>query len=201
MDILSAEEAKNKFKIDTSNYIHDSVIFVVPNKAYGFVIGTNNYIMPGAIIHTGTGYRENTVVGNNNFIGSGATISSDSLVCNSTRIENACYIGFHACIQNYSKLESSVTISNYNTVGSYSYVGSLSPVIKDVKPFSKVFGNPCGFKGFYDSQTIKEKYDSQIIKQIKEFVLKNKTPEDPYLISVIDEFKNQSRKKVYDSTL
>lgn len=192
MKILSKQEAVLRFSIDSSNYIHDSVIFIVEDEKYGLSIGKYNVICPGTVIYAGTGYRENTIIGNNNFIGPGCIIHNDALIGNYNVIDSSVSIGFHSSILHNTKIESNCNISNYTTVGSYSFIGTLSPIIKDIKPFSKVFGNPCSLRGFYIPQTIKTKYSPE---SIKSYVLENITPSDPYLISVIDEFKNQSRKK------
>lgn len=193
MKILSKQEAVSRFSIDGSNYIHDSVIFIVEDEKYGISIGKYNVICPSVVIYTGTGYRENTIIGNNNVIGPSCVIHNDAFIGNYNTLDSSISVGFHSSILHNVKIESNCNISNYTTIGSHSFVGTLSPIIKDIKPFSKAFGNPCVLKGVYVSSKIKDA--SEIETQKRDYVLKDKPPTDPYLISIIDEFKNQSRKK------
>jgi len=195
MKILKPEQAIKEYNIHSSNYIHESVTFIVENDNFGLSIGTNNNILAGTVIYTGSGYREKTVLGSNNFIGSNSIINSDAFIGNNNHLIGSCYIGFHSCIQNNIYIDFSVSISNYCTIGSYCYIGTLTPIIKDIRPFTKAFGNPCQIKGAYLAHSIIKKYNIDTIEEIKKYVSKNEIPSDTYLISIIDEFKNQSRKK------
>lgn len=195
MKPLLLSEALEKYNIDSSNYIHESVLFIETDSNSGIRIGKNNIIAPGCVIWSGTEYRTNTLIGSNNYIGPNTVIKSDSILGSNNYIESNMYLGLHSCIQDYTKIESSVSISDYSTVGSFAYIGTLTPIIKDVMPFSKVFGNPATLKGFNSTKTVTDKFNSEQIKEIFEFIKNNKEFSDIFLISILDSFFNQSRKK------
>lgn len=185
---------------DESNYIHDSVVFIFENE-YSIQLGKNNHIMPGSVIKAGTGYREATIIGDNNYIGPSCVIDSDSLIGNNNKIIGNSLIGVHASVLNNVLIEHSASISNYTTVGSFSSIGTLTPINKDVKPFSKVFGNPPSLRGVNMSKAIKEHFSESEITEIEDFIKRNKELSEAYLISIVDEFYNQSRKKHYDYSI
>jgi len=196
MKVYSASEAIIEFSIDSSNTIDPSVVFLVKEDKYGISLGKNNIILSSCVINCATGYRENTVIGSGNYIGPSTTINSDTLIGNNNTITGCCYLGFHSVIQNNVYIEYNAHIQNYSTVGSHSFIGTFSPIIKDVKPFSKVFGNPSKTRGVYRSSSYKSNFNNTQKDEIEKFVIEGTEPLDPYIISIIDEYRNFSRKKV-----
>lgn len=195
MNIISCSQALIKYNIDESNYIHDSCIFIETVKDSGIKIGKNNVIGPGCVIWLGTGYRNNTILGSDNYIGAGSTIKPDVILGNNNILDASVFLGLQSCIQDNAKLESFVSISEYSTIGSYSYIGTLTPVIKDVLPFSKVFGNPASLKGINTTKLMSETFSEHQLKEIRSFLSSDIEPEDIMLISIIDNYINQARKK------
>jgi len=195
MKVYSASKAITEFSIDSSNIIDASTIFIVKDEKYGISLGKNNIILSACVINCATGYRESTVIGNNNYIGPSTTINSDTLIGNNNTITGCCYLGFHSVIQNNVYIEYNAHIQNYSTVGSYSFIGTFSPIIKDVKPFCKVFGNPSKIRGTHRSSDFRKRFNETQRQEIEAFVKNDIEPTDPYLISIIDEYRNFSRKK------
>jgi len=192
MKIITAKELQD---IDSSNYIHDSVVFIIEDDRYGVSIGKNNTILAGCVVHAASGYRENTLIGSNNYIGAGVTIQSDAIIGNNNILEGSNFVGHHDCVLSNSVLEAGATISPYSTVGSWATIGTLTPLIKDAKPFSKVFGNPAVSKGITSSKEFKESFSEIEMLEIKQYIKDGSEPISTYIISIIDEFYNQSRKK------
>lgn len=194
MKIVSANSLQDS-SITKNNYIHESVVFITEDENFGISIGTNNTIMAGCVIFAGSSYRENTVIGNNNYIGPGTTIQSDALIGSNNNLEGSNFVSHHSCIMNHATIEAGATISPYSTVGSWSVLGTLTPLVKDAKPFSKVFGNPAVSKGINSSKVFKEHFSELEVLEIKQYLKDKIPPVSPYVVSILDEFENQSRKK------
>lgn len=195
--ILPSKEFIFKYNVPESNVFEDSVRIVVTDERYGISFGENNYFSAGCTLFTATGYRENTLVGSNNYFGPSTVIKNDVLIGNNNTFDSSSYIGNLSTILNYVKIESNSNICDLTTIGSYAHIGCLSPIIKDVKPFSKVYGNPALLKGNVSSKDIKNKFSSEQLKQIALYVKEEQTPKDVALITLVDDFSNFSRKKYY----
>lgn len=192
MKIIKASE----LDFSATNYIHDSVVFVTEDSEnLKLTIGQNNIIMAGSVIYSGSSYRENTVIGNNNFIGPGTTVKNDVFIGNNNVLEGLNFLGHHSCVLHNSTIESGATISSYSTVGSWAVIGTLTPLIKDAKPFSKVFGNPAISKGLNSSKEFKEHFSEVEVLEIKQYINDKTQPVSTYVVSLLDEFENHSRKK------
>lgn len=194
---LNKKEFINKFDIDSSNYFHESVRVVISDSSYGFIVGKNNYFSAGCIIFTATGYRENTLIGSNNYFGPSTVIKNDVLIGDNNRVEMSSYIGNLSTILHHTVLEANCNICDQTTIGSYSQIGCLTPIFKDVKPFSKVYGNPPQLKNYSFSKELKKSFSQNQLQQIRDYVQKGITPEDISIVTKIDEFNNFSKKKVY----
>jgi acyl-[acyl carrier protein]--UDP-N-acetylglucosamine O-acyltransferase len=197
MQIFKASSVVSSCILDR-NYIHDSVVFVVEDDNTDYVgvsIGQNNVIMAGSVIFAGSSFRENTVIGNNNYIGTGTTIAADAFIGNNNTLEGSNFLNHHSCILNHATLEYGATITSYSTVGSWAIIGTLSPLVKDAKPFSKVFGNPAVSKGINASKNFKNHFSEVEALEIKQYIKDSTYPVSPYIVSILDEFENHSRKK------
>jgi acyl-[acyl carrier protein]--UDP-N-acetylglucosamine O-acyltransferase len=195
--ILTPKELILKYNVPKSNTFEDSVRVVVTDKRYGIIFGEDNYFSAGCTLFTATGYRENTLIGSNNYFGPSTVIKNDVLIGNNNTFDSSSYIGNLSTILNYIKIESNSNICDLTTIGSYAHIGCLSPIIKDVKPFSKVYGNPALLKGNVSSKDIKNKFSNEQLKQIALYVKEEQIPEDVTLITLVDDFSNFSRKKYY----
>ena len=195
--ILTSKEFISKYNVPESNTFEDSVRVVVTDERYGISFGEKNYFSAGCTLFTATGYRENTLIGSNNYFGPSTVIKNDVLIGNNNTFDSSSYIGNLSTILNNIKIESNSNICDLTTIGSYAHIGCLSPIIKDVKPFSKVYGNPALLKGNVSSKDVKNKFSDEQLKQIELYVKKEKIPEDVTLITFVDDFSNFSRKKYY----
>lgn len=178
-----------------NNYIHDSVVFISEDDEIRINIGTNNIILASSVIFSGSGYRDNTIIGNDNYIGPGTTIQADVLIGNNNTLEGSNFLGHHSCLLHNTTIEAGATISPYSTVGSWSVIGTLTPLVKDAKPFSKIFGNPAVSKGVNSSKSFKAHFSETEVLEIKQYINDKSNPVSAYIVSILDEFENQSRKK------
>lgn len=194
---LNAEQFKKKFNISSSNYVDDSLKAYLSDENYGISIGNNNHFSAGVVLFGGTGYRENTIIGSNNYIGPNTIIKNDTYIGNFNNIEGNSYLGNLSSILNYITIDANSNILDQVTIGSFSQIGCLTPVFKDVTPFSKIFGNPPKIRLFTFPKKVKEKFTVEQLEEIKNFVSTKKPLNDTYLQSIFDEFYNQSRKKSY----
>jgi acyl-[acyl carrier protein]--UDP-N-acetylglucosamine O-acyltransferase len=197
MKVIKATSIFNP-DMHSKNYIHDSVVFVVEDDNANYIginIGQNNTIMAGSVIFGASSYRENTIIGNDNYIGTGTTIAADAFIGNNNTLEGSNFLNHHSCILNHTTLEYGATITSYSTVGSWAIIGTLSPLVKDAKPFSKVFGNPAVSKGINTSKNFKNHFSEVETLEIKQYIKDSTYPVSPYIVSILDEFENYSRKK------
>lgn len=195
MEIISKESAIARFSIHCSNYIDDSVKFIIPNADYSITIGRDNIFLSGTVIYSASGYREQTYIGSNNYFGPSCVISSDALILDSCILDGSTYIGKHVNILDCAHIKHSSYISDYSTIGMYSEIGALSPIVSDIPPFSKVFGNPSRLAGINSSKRVSALFTKEQIAQVKNYLQRNQTITDLQISTIIDQYKNYSRKK------
>ena len=98
-------------------------------------LGKGIVTYPNSKIGTGTKVGDfvtlqSTIIGHDVKIGNYVTVSSSCGVTGGVQLKDGCFLGDHAAI--------AVGL----TIGENAYVGIGSVVIRDVKPDTKVFGNP-----------------------------------------------------------
>jgi Acyl-[acyl carrier protein]--UDP-N-acetylglucosamine O-acyltransferase len=195
MEIIAKSCAIQRFNIHSSNYIEDSVKFIITNPAYSLSLGENNIFLGGSVIYTASGYREQTYIGSNNYFGPSCVISADALILDYCTLDNNVFVGKHVNILEYASVKSSSYLSDYSTIGMYSEVGALSPVVSDIPPFAKVFGNPAKLAGINSSKRIVSMFSKDQVEQIKKYFQNGSVISDIHINTIIDQYKNYSRKK------
>jgi len=195
MEIISKSSAIERFNIHPSNYIEDSVKFIITNPAYSLSLGENNTILGGSVIYTASGYREQTYIGSNNYFGPSCVISADALILNYCTLDSNIFVGKHVNILDYASIKSSCYLSDYSTIGMYSEIGALSPIISDIPPFAKVFGNPAKLAGINSSKRISNMFNKEQLEQLKKYFQNGSVISDIHINTIIDQYTNYSRKK------
>jgi len=132
------------------------------------LIGNNNQIREYVSIHRGTVTdRGVTTVGDSNLLMGYVHIAHDCVVGNSAILANGATLAGHVQVEDHAIIGGLVAVHQFTRIGSYSYIGGLSGISKDVPPFVIVSGtrkhmrvsgiNKVGLKrrGF-DNETLKK---------------------------------------------
>ena len=104
-------------------------------------IGSNNIIREYVSIHRGTasGGRE-TLIGNENMLMAYSHIAHDCRLGNQIIIANGGTLGGHVLVEDKASLGGHVGVHQFSRIGTFSYIGGVSGVSKDVPPYTIVAG-------------------------------------------------------------
>ena len=106
------------------------------------VIGDNNKIREYVTINPGTvGGGGKTVIGNNCLFMISSHIAHDCQVGNNVIIANNVPLGGHVIIEDNVVIGGNSAVQQFTRVGKLSMIGGMCGVVKDVLPYSLVFGN------------------------------------------------------------
>jgi sugar O-acyltransferase (sialic acid O-acetyltransferase NeuD family) len=130
-----------------------NVIHPLANVGSNVRLGTGILLAPFSSItcdvsvgnHVSVGVLSN--LGHDTVIGDWCQVSGHCGVNGNSRVEEGAFLGSHACI-----------IPGI-TVGAWAYVGAGSVVLRNVSPYSKVFGNPATAFGGANDAGEKKKHD------------------------------------------
>jgi UDP-N-acetylglucosamine acyltransferase len=105
------------------------------------VVGDNNQIREYVSIHRGTlTDKGKTSIGSGNLVMGYVHIAHDCIVGNSAILANGATLAGHVQIDDHAIIGGLVAIHQFTRIGSYSYIGGLSGISKDVPPFVIVSG-------------------------------------------------------------
>lgn len=105
------------------------------------VVGDNNQIREYVSIHRGTVTdRSVTTVGSGNLLMGYVHIAHDCVIGNSAILANAATLAGHVQVEDHAIIGGLVAVHQFTRIGSYSYIGGLSGISKDVPPFVIVSG-------------------------------------------------------------
>ena len=104
-------------------------------------IGNNNLIREYVSIHRGTvGGGGETVIGDENMLMGYSHVAHDCLLGNNIIIANGGTLGGHVVVEDNASLGGHVGVHQFSHIGTFSYIGGVSGVTKDVPPYSIVAG-------------------------------------------------------------
>lgn len=112
------------------------------------IIGNNNIFRENVTISKGTldgGMK--TVIHNNNLFMTGVHIAHDCIIGNENIFVNQVTLGGHVNIMNNVVVGGLSALIQFVTIGSYSMIGGMSGIDKNVLPFSLVIGNRAKLRG------------------------------------------------------
>ena len=112
------------------------------------IIGNNNIFRENTTISKGTkdgGMK--TIINNNNLFMTGVHIAHDCIIGNENIFVNQVTLGGHVNIMNNIVVGGLSAIIQFVTIGSYSMIGGMSGIDKNVLPFSLAIGNRAKLRG------------------------------------------------------
>lgn len=138
-----------------NNNIIDSMVSIGSDgeirDAQGFkghvVIGDHNIIKEFVTIQKGAESTSITEIGSHCMLMSKSHVGHDAYIHDKCTLATGVKIGGHAIIYEGVNIGLNATIHQRVEVGAYSMVGMLTPVVKNIYPFSKVAGSPCRILG------------------------------------------------------
>lgn len=107
------------------------------------IIDYGNVFREGCTVHRGTelgGGR--TVIGKENLFMAFAHVAHDCHVADKTIIGNQTLLAGHVAIEDGAIVSAMIGLHHFVTVGKYSYIAAMTPVRRDVPPFTKFSGDP-----------------------------------------------------------
>ena len=133
------------------------------------VIGDHNVIREYVSVHRGTvAGRGVTTVGNHNLLMAYVHVAHDCLVGDHVIMANAATLGGHVTVEDRATLGGMVAVHQFSRVGSYSYIGGMSGLSKDVPPFVIAAGIRGGLRvtGINKIGLRRAGFDPEDIKQL-----------------------------------
>ncbi len=105
------------------------------------IVGDNNQIREYVSIHRGTVTDKGvTTVGSGNLLMGYVHIAHDCVIGNSAILANAATLAGHVEVHDHAIIGGLVAVHQFTRIGSFSYIGGLSGISKDVPPFVIVSG-------------------------------------------------------------
>ena len=142
------------------------------------IIGNNNIFRENTTISKGTkdgGMK--TIIKNNNLFMTGVHIAHDCIIGNENIFVNQVTLGGHVNIMNNVVVGGLSAIIQFVTIGSYSMIGGMSGIDKNVLPFSLAIGNRAKLRGLNLVGIRRKDFDKSEIKRINQI-------HDQYLVGI-----------------
>ena len=133
------------------------------------IIGNNNIFRENVTISKGTfdgGMK--TIIHNNNLFMTGVHIAHDCKIGNENILVNQVTLGGHVNIMNNVVVGGLSAIIQFVTIGSYSMIGGMSGIDKNVLPFSLVIGNRAKLRGINLVGIRRNNFDKSQITRIND---------------------------------
>ena len=131
------------------------------------IIGNNNIFRENTTISKGTkdgGMK--TIIKNNNLFMTGVHIAHDCIIGNENIFVNQVTLGGHVNIMNNVVVGGLSAIIQFVTIGSYSMIGGMSGIDKNVLPFSLAIGNRAKLRGLNLVGIRRKDFDKSEISRI-----------------------------------
>ena len=110
-------------------------------------VGEGTTIREYATVNRGTAQSYKTTVGRNCFLMSYVHLAHDCHVGDGVIISNATQLAGHVTVEDRAILSGVSAVHQFARVGTFSFVGGMSRVSKDVPPYVKAVGNPIKLYG------------------------------------------------------
>ena len=133
------------------------------------IIGDSNIFRENVTISKGTldgGMK--TIIQNNNLFMTGVHVAHDCTIGNQNIFVNQVTLGGHVNIMNNVVVGGLSAIIQFVTIGSYSMIGGMSGIDKNVLPFSLAIGNRAKLRGLNLVGIRRKNFDKSQINRINE---------------------------------
>ena len=133
------------------------------------IIGSNNIFRENVTISKGTlDGGMSTIIHNNNLFMTGVHIAHDCKIGNENIFVNQVTLGGHVNIMNNVVVGGLSAIIQFVTIGSYSMIGGMSGIDKNVLPFSLAIGNRAKLRGLNLVGIRRKNFDKSEISRIND---------------------------------
>ena len=133
------------------------------------IIGNNNIIRENVTISKGTlDGGMSTIIHNNNLFMTGVHIAHDCKIGNENIFVNQVTLGGHVNIMNNVVVGGLSAIIQFVTIGSYTMIGGMSGIDKNVLPFSLAVGNRAKLRGLNLVGIRRKNFNKLDIKRINQ---------------------------------
>ena len=119
----------------------------VPGTVTFCVIGDNNIIREHTSVHCATEEGTSTIIGSNCALLAQAHVGHNCAVGDKVILSHAATLGGHVEVGNNANLGGLCAVHQFCNVGAYAMVGGLTPIRKDVLPYTIVQGSPACTRG------------------------------------------------------
>lgn len=137
------------------------------------LIGSNNVIREGCIVHSG--FFTGTRIGNHCYIMNQTYIAHDCNIGDQVTLSSQVALGGHVTIHDGANLGMSSVVHQRRFIGSGCMVGMGAVITRDVKPFSKSYGNPSRIHGVNIVGLEKFGFSTVEILQVTEYLLRDES--------------------------
>jgi len=135
----------------------------------GLVIGERNQIRENVTINIGTEAGGGlTRVGDGNIFMANSHVAHDCIVGSRVILANNVMLAGHVHVEDGAILNGGVGVHHFTTIGSYSYIGGLSRITRDVAPFTIVEGHPSRVRGLNVIGLKRARFPEETIRALKE---------------------------------
>ncbi|MFT5605624.1 MAG: UDP-N-acetylglucosamine acyltransferase [Paracoccaceae bacterium] len=132
------------------------------------IIGDNNVIREGVIIHRGTVQdRAETTIGDHNLFMAYSHVGHDSVVGNHCVLVNNSALAGHVIMGDWAILAGYALVHQYCKLGAHSFMGMGAAVGKDIPAYVTVTGNPGEAKGVNVEGLKRRGFSSDAIADIR----------------------------------
>lgn len=105
------------------------------------IIGDDNQIREYASIHRGTpSGHQKTVIGNNNLLMAYTHVAHDCIIGNHVIMANVATLAGHVEVGDRASIGGLVAIHQFCRIGTFSYIGGVSGISRDVPPYIIIAG-------------------------------------------------------------
>ena len=148
------------------------------NEKTKIIIGDDNKIREYVTVNPGTlGGGKVTTIGNNCLFMVHSHIAHDCKIGNNVILANSVPIGGHATIEDEVIIGGNSAVEQFTRVGKLSMIGGMCGVVKDVLPYSLVYGNRSILQGVNIIGLRRKNIPNNKINKVKEafdFIFQNK---------------------------
>ena len=130
-------------------------------------VGENTVVREYATINRGTAQSHRTSVGRNCFIMSYVHLAHDCHVGDGVNISNGTQLAGHVTVEDRAILSGVSAVHQFARVGTFSFVGGMSRVSKDVPPYVKAVGNPIKLYGLNTVGLQRNNFPEDTVRELK----------------------------------